>query len=225
MFLVEFNFPRVQPSFDEVFDGLFRDAFNPPVINLEDILFGPSAAYSTFLQNAPVYPQGCIPIYSADNLFQRLFFPQLLDDFPQDDFGFPEEFVMPDYTEGTRRDNDVRHAQAHAQNQDGGVYFDNVIREHLRSLPQQDKVKFLAMITDCDPEIFTTLAELAVRKAIARPGAINEQNLPAFLHPHIAALRAIRGNDARAIGAIATALHRDTNCIASMQQAMQRAAN
>jgi hypothetical protein len=142
------------------------------------------------------------------------------------------------YADRVQRFNHAKHAVAIQNNVDGEGYFKSVINEHLNSLNQEDKAKFRQKVEESDPEVFVELPRMAVKKAIAMPQPLTQANTPKFMHAHLTELeelrkkhQALRQNSANfqekmkaienRIGAIGTAFSRETDCIASMQRALE----
>lgn len=121
-------------------------------------------------------------------------------------------------------------------NQDGGAYLEAVVREHLNTLSDTEKKEFEEKLTFCDPEIFFVIPRLAVNKALSSSEALTRGNTPQFMHGHLAVLRELQEKkwdepaptpeQAKAIrdqiDKIVTALARHGDCIASIQNAIEK---
>lgn len=148
------------------------------------------------------------------------------------------QIMDPNSDYSTRVDgvNRVRHAIARAKNVDGGDYVKEVIQRHQESLKtEEEKKAFNQKVEDLDAGLFTEVTEMTVKRAIQSSEAVTAENTPNFLHVHADKLEDLRKkqNDYNAqpseelakeikngIGQIATALHRETDCIASIQHAV-----
>jgi hypothetical protein len=140
--------------------------------------------------------------------------------------------IAPDedlYSGITQRANDQRHEKALRNNTDGGAYFKTVINDHIRSLPGNEKAAFKLKVEESDPEVFLDLSRLAVKKAISSSVRLTKQNTPSFMHKHLDQLEELRKKREqlkeeelkKEIGEIAYPMTRETDCIASMQPALQ----
>lgn len=140
-----------------------------------------------------------------------------------------------DYATRVEGVNAVRHAIAKVKNVDGGDYVKEVIQRHQENLPTAEKQAFNQKVEDLDAELFTEVTELTVKHAIQSLKAVTAENTPNFLRAHVGQLEELRKkqNDYTAnpseelakeikngIGQIATALHREADCIASIQHAL-----
>lgn len=133
------------------------------------------------------------------------------------------------YVEGQ---NDIRHEAAIQNNADDAIYLKSVIDEHLQALPEDEKEAFKKKIAEIDPALFVIIPQLAVKKAISSSVPLTNKNTPFFMHTDtklLNQLEELRKNPKKLspddlwkeCGRIATLLSRQTDCIASIQQALQ----
>lgn len=133
------------------------------------------------------------------------------------------------YSGVVQRDNDHRHEQAIQKNTDGASYLKSVIGDHLQTLSQNQKDDFKKKVEESDPELFIEIPRLAVKKAISSATALTKNNTPCFMHAHLDQLEQLRQKQKQLTSNqlwkdccnIATSLARETDCIASMQKALE----
>lgn len=133
------------------------------------------------------------------------------------------------YTNFVESTNNLRHETALQNNTDGGNYLKSVIDERMQTLSDDERVEFKKKIEEIDEELFTVIPNLAVKKAISSTVPLTTNNTPNFMHNHLKQLEQLRQKQKSLIaadlmkecGRIATELQRETDCIASMQKALQ----
>jgi hypothetical protein len=141
----------------------------------------------------------------------------------------PEEDFLPNYTNFVESTNNLRHETALQSNTDGGQYLKLVIDEHMQTLSDNERAEFKNKIEESDPALFTEIPNLAVKKAISSTVPLTRKNTPLFMHDHLNQLEQLRKTQKslnaadlrKESGIIATKLQRETDCIASMQKALQ----
>ena len=139
------------------------------------------------------------------------------------------EQPLPNYTDFVQIANDLRYGAAIQNNKDGEKYLKSVIDEHMQTLSDNERIDFKQKISEIDPELFTIIPHLVVRKAISSPVPLTGKNTPRFMHDHLVQLEKLRQKQKplnatelmKECGIIATSLQRKTDCIASMQKALQ----
>ena len=133
------------------------------------------------------------------------------------------------YTNFVELTNNLRHETALQSNTDGGQYLKSVIDEHMQTLSDDDRVEFKKKMGEIDEELFTVIPHLAVKKAISSTVPLTRKNTPHFMHAHLKQLEQLRlkqksltpADLMKECGRIATELQRETDCIVSMQKALQ----
>ncbi len=236
--LMDRMFFPMEPSFADPFFGgdIFDDHFfMMPSLDLfsfddrhtqlydvtEDFAF--LSAILSLFSGAMVVSQGNYPhYYEMPQQQDSSFDPQ--EEMLRRQYGVQEGQEL--WTGIVQNANNRRHEQARQTNLDGGPYFTSIIDQHLSTLSPAEKERFSQLILDSDPEVCVELPKLAVKHAIQSSTPLTRENTPAFMHGHLSQLEALRlqrqngANVQNGIGAVATALARETACIVSMQQAM-----
>ena len=136
---------------------------------------------------------------------------------------------LPNYTDVVASINDLKHRTAFENNTDGEKYLKSVIDEYMQTLSDNEIVKFKKKIEEIDEELFTLIPHLAVKKAISSTVPLTRKDTPLFMHAHLGQLEQLRQKQKslttadlkKESGIIATDLQRETDCIASMQRALQ----
>jgi hypothetical protein len=134
---------------------------------------------------------------------------------------------IPDFTQNA---HDLRYAGALRNNTDGGDYLKSVIDEHLQKLEKDEKQEFETKVQERDPQLFISIPRWAVDKAISSSTPLTEENTPHFMHTNLDALENLRQEKTKLLSrdlenksySIAFNLARQTDCIASIQRALQQ---